>query len=69
MSTVRLVSWNVRAGGRRKRPQIAHALAECGADVVAISEWLPGPDGTGRSLDEALAEAGFVHHVISPAPT
>lgn len=68
MSTVRLVSWNIRFGGRRKRPQIASALSACGADIVALGEWLPGPDTLGHRMDMALAEEGYVHQAIPASP-
>lgn len=66
--TVRLLTWNVRFGGRKKRRAIVDSILSVQPDIIALSEWLPGPDSTGESLDELLADAGYPHHVVPAAP-
>ena len=66
--SVRLLTWNVRFGGRKKRRQIVDAISAVNADIVALSEWLPGRDSVGDELDELLDRAGYNHVVIPPAP-
>lgn len=39
MSTVRIATWNIRAGGGKRTGQIAKALCEVGADLLVLTEY------------------------------
>lgn len=56
---MRLVTWNIRFGGRKKRPEIVEALLREQPDVIALSEYMPAADSTGVALQEMLAAAGY----------
>jgi hypothetical protein len=63
---LRIVSWNIRAGGGVRVGEIASALADWGEDVAALSEFRGTPP-SGR-LAELLAEQGLVHQVSTADP-
>lgn len=65
---IRLLTWNIRFGGRKKRAEILEAITQIRPDVIAFSEWLPGPDSQTHELDVLLTQAGFPHHVMPGAP-
>ena len=56
---MRIVSWNIRAGGGVRVAAIAAQLAEWNPDVVALSEYRGTP--ASLWLAEALEQQGFVH--------
>jgi len=58
---VRVVSWNIRAGGGSRVEEIASALAGWGADVAALSEVRGTPPSL--RLGELLAARGLRHRV------
>lgn len=62
---VRLVTWNIRFGGKHERkPEIADAITRFGADVVVITEArMPSKAG---NLQQLLAERGWEHQLMSP---
>ncbi len=55
--TLRIVTWNIRAGGGARVPRIAAALAEQAADVLVLTEYRDGPSGP--PLRDALADLGY----------
>jgi exonuclease III len=63
---MRIVAWNIRAGGGRRVEGIAHQLARWAPDVVALSEFRATPPS--RALAEALAAAGLPHQLTTAAP-
>jgi exonuclease III len=58
---MRIVAWNIRAGGGRRVTAIADQLTLWGADAVALSEFRGTPPSA--ALAQALAEAGLVHQL------
>ena len=56
---MRIVSWNIRAGGGRRVEQIADQLRHWSPDVVALSEFRATPPT--RWLADALAGLGLAH--------
>ena len=56
---MRIVSWNIRAGGGTRVAAIADALLEWRADVIVLSEFRGTPPST--ALLHTLAESGFPH--------
>ena len=46
---MRLVSWNIRAGGGRRVEGIAEQIARWQPDVVALSEFRATPPSLGRT--------------------
>ena len=56
---MRIVSWNIRAGGGRRVEQIADQLRRWSPDIVALSEFRATPPS--RWLGEALAGLGLSH--------
>jgi len=60
---VRIVAWNIRAGGGRRVDGIARQLARWAPDVVALSEYRGTPPS--MCLAAALAERGLVHQLTT----
>jgi len=58
---VRVVSWNIRAGGGRRVPGIADQIARWAPDVVALSEFRATPPSA--ELASALAGQGLPHQL------
>ena len=54
---MRVLTWNIRAGGGVRIPRIAAALAAQEADVLVLTEYRDGPSGP--PLREALASLGY----------
>ena len=54
---MRLLAWNIRAGGGRRLPRIGDALARHAADVIVLSEFRNGEAGT--RLREMLGTLGY----------
>ena len=64
---MRLLAWNVRAGGGSRLVGIAAALTRHDADVVVLSEYRNG--AAGQRLREALAAIGYRHTTqLGPPP-
>ena len=63
---MRIVGWNIRAGGGRRVDTIAAQLAEWRPDIVALSEFR----GTLPSvyLAEAISEQGLAHQLTTADP-
>ena len=61
---LRIVSWNIRAGGGRRVDQIANAIERWGADVAALSEFRATPPSLNLA---ARLEALGLRHQISTA--
>lgn len=57
---MRLVSWNIRAGGGVRVPGIATQITGWQPDVVALSEFRGTPASTGLA-GQIAAEAGLIH--------
>ena len=63
---MRIVAWNIRAGGGERGAAIARQLERWAPDVVALSEFratLPS-----RALAETLAGAGLAHQLTTADP-
>ena len=58
---MRIVSWNIRAGGGRRVAGIAGQIARWAPDVVALSEFRATPPSA--ELARALAGRGFLHQL------
>lgn len=58
---MRIVSWNIRAGGGRRAAGIAHQIARWAPDVVALSEFRATPPSA--LLARALAARGLAHQL------
>jgi exodeoxyribonuclease III len=58
---VRVVSWNIRAGGGRRVPAIADQIARWAPDVVALSEFRATPPSS--DLARALNRHGLAHQL------
>src|SRR5262249_10742301 len=65
-SSVRVISWNIRAGGGRRVPAIADQIARWAADVVALSEFRGTPPSS--DLARALASRGLAHQLSTASP-
>lgn len=63
---MRIVAWNIRAGGGRRVPAILRALARWRPDVVALSEFRA--TAPSRALAAALAERGLAHQAARVDP-
>jgi exonuclease III len=63
---VRVVSWNIRAGGGRRAPAIADQIGRWAPDVVALSEFRATPPST--DLARALASLGLAHQLNTASP-
>jgi exonuclease III len=62
---MRLVFWNICAGGGMRAPRIAARLRAWGPDVAALCEFRHTPPSLG--LSRALAEHGLVHQCTTAA--
>jgi exonuclease III len=60
---MRIVAWNIRAGGGRRAAAIASQLSDWGADVVCLSEYRATPPSL--QLAGALAAHGLCHQVTT----
>lgn len=60
---VRIVAWNIRAGGGRRVDDLARQLARWSPDVVALSEFRATPPSA--ALAAALGEAGLSHQLTT----
>ena len=56
---MRVVAWNIRAGGGRRGEAIAHQLHAWNPDVVALSEFRGTPPS--REIAASLAQLGLSH--------
>jgi exonuclease III len=63
---MRIVAWNIRAGGGVRAAAIAAQLARWRADVVALSEFRSTPPS--RLLAAALERAGLAHQLSTADP-
>ena len=63
---MRIVGWNIRAGGGRRIDLIAAQLAEWRPDIVALSEFRGTPPST--SLAEAIRALGLDHQLSTVDP-
>src|SRR5262245_35280677 len=63
---MRIVAWNIRAGGGRRAGAIASQISDWAADLVALSEFRgTAPSG---GLEAALAETGLRHQLKTADP-
>lgn len=60
---MRIVSWNIRAGGGQRVEAIADQLARWSPDVVALSEFRATPPSA--ALARGLAERGLTHQLCT----
>ena len=60
---MRIVSWNIRAGGGVRMAAIADQLARWSPDLVALSEFRGTPPSS--ELARALAERGLAHQLCT----
>ena len=63
---MRIVAWNIRAGGGERVAAIARQLARWAPDVVALSEFRGTPPSL--ALAEALAARGLSHQLTTVDP-
>jgi len=63
---MRIVSWNIRAGGGRRTAGITGQIARWAPDVVALSEFRATPPSV--ELAGALAGQGLVHQLSTASP-
>ena len=63
---MRIVGWNIRAGGGRRINTIAAQLAEWQPDIVALSEFRATPPSI--SLAETLSKQGLSHQLTTADP-
>jgi hypothetical protein len=64
---MKLLSWNIRQGGRKRAPEIVTALRNHSPDVIALSEYRSAP---GVKLCQMLAEWGWTYmESTTPAGT
>jgi len=63
---VRIVGWNIRAGGGGRVPALAAQIARWTPDVVALSEFRGTPPSS--SLARALADLGLTHQLHTTNP-
>jgi exonuclease III len=63
---VRIVAWNIRAGGGVRIALIARQIERWAPDVVALSEFRATPPS--RELAAALARVGLVHQLTTADP-
>jgi exonuclease III len=64
---MRIVAWNIRAGGGVRAGAIARQLARWEPDVVALSEFRATPPSC--ALTAALATRGFSHQLTTADPS
>lgn len=62
---MRVLAWNIRAGGRRNRVEIVQRCIHHDADVIVLNEYRRGD--VGAFLAEALEEAGWSHQAVGDA--
>ena len=62
---MRLVTLNLRHGGKRHMAAILEGLLRHRADVLVLTEFRNNP--TGEALRQGLSEGGLVHQAVSPA--
>jgi exonuclease III len=60
---VRIVGWNIRAGGGRRIERIARAVAKWAPDAVALSEFRDTPPS--RALADMLSQQGLGYQLTS----
>lgn len=60
---MRIVAWNIRAGGGRRVGRIARQVARWAPDVVALSEYRATPPSA--ALARSLAAHGLVHQLAT----
>jgi exodeoxyribonuclease III len=60
---MRIVAWNIRAGGGRRATALARQLTRWQADVVVLSEFRA--TAPSRALAVALARAGLAHQLTT----
>jgi exonuclease III len=63
---MRIVAWNIRAGGGERVGAIGRQLGRWAPDVVALSEFRATPPS--RALAEALARQGLGHQLTTADP-
>jgi exonuclease III len=63
---MRIIAWNIRAGGGRRGGLIARQLARWAPDVVALSEFRATPPS--RMLAASLAALGLPHQLTTADP-
>ena len=63
---MRIVAWNIRAGGGGRVDPIARQLARWAPDVVALSEFRATPPSC--ALGAALAVRGLTHQITTAIP-
>jgi exonuclease III len=63
---MRVVSWNIRAGGGHRVPAIVDQIARWQPDVVALSEFRATPPSA--EVARALAGRGLVHQLSTASP-
>src|SRR3989442_1594016 len=63
---MRIVAWNIRAGGGVRVPRISRHLARWAPDAVVLSEFRATPPSL--ELARALAAFGLVHQCTSASP-
>ncbi len=63
---MRIVAWNIRAGGGERADAIVRQLAEWAPDVVALSEFRATPPS--RALAAALLADGLPHQLVTADP-
>jgi exodeoxyribonuclease III len=63
---VRVVSWNIRAGGGGRVPGIVDQIARWAPDIVALSEFRATPPSA--ELARALAGHGLAHQLSTASP-
>jgi len=66
MTRVRIVAWNIRAGGGQRVGGIARQLARWAPDIVALSEFRATPPSI--ALAGALGAAGLSHQLTTADP-
>ena len=63
---MRIVSWNIRAGGGQRFADIYHQLQQWQPDIVALSEFRATPPS--QRLAKLLAENGLPHQLTTTEP-
>src|SRR5213594_2542679 len=63
---MRIVAWNIRAGGGERVPRISRHLTRWAPDAVVLSEFRATPPSL--ELARALAAFGLVHQCTSASP-
>ena len=56
---MRIIGWNIRAGGGKRIDRIADQIDAWCADIVVLSEYRGTPPG--QQLAESLRHRGFTH--------